>query len=146
MTCQTCLSCLFCLSCLSCLPCLASQSHLATIPYVSCSYFSWYFSWPTDAGINLLCTTADSYRNLMLNAAFTRAHTVWDRPLRPRETPAVSERSSRIRRRLRSHRNSMTNLHGTVRPVQLPAERSPFYASRSAGFRPESRPLSCPSG
>src|SRR5580698_7302177 len=79
--------------------------------------------------------------NLMLNSP---SHTVWDRPLRRREMPEAAERSFRRRRRLQSHRNSKTNLHGTVRRVQLPAGRSRSSAWQSAVLRPEYRPLWSP--
>src|SRR4051812_6765697 len=125
----------------------AAATALLTLPVLSVVHpirFMLLFLLAHEAGVNLSCTTLIYCRNLMLNAAFMRPHTVWDRPLRPRGMPAVSKRSSRRRRRLQSHRNSMTNLHGTERQVQLPVARSPSYASRSTASPPESAPLWCP--
>src|ERR1700738_2018471 len=89
----------------------AAASALLTLPILLIFHpirFMLLFLLAHRCGHNSHLHNSRLLQNLMLNAAFTRPHTVWDQPLRPREMPAVEGRSSRRRRRLRSPRNRMT--------------------------------------
>ena len=74
----------------------------------------------------------------------TARHNGSDRPTQPREKPSGAAHNSHTRHKPPVRFDSMTNLHGTVRPVQLPTARSPVFLIAISGVSTRISPSRVP--